>query len=141
MVEVQEELRAAKRKKLRIFDPEAKKKKLPTGQDVLGFDSESSEESESDDDEPENENVESCKNSDDNKGAKEDGMVSPSLAQTDNKTEESLPETNVNNEELDKKEDTVVGIDEKKIEKSSYKPVKSVVYVPVQRDPDIIASR
>jgi len=134
LIEVQEELKASKKKRLKLYDPAAKKS-LPSGEDILGFDSESSEES-GDSEESEGENETTI--DDEVKIDKEDQLngnkESDIVVDSNNEVHNELDESSKNFANRD---------DDEEIEetKTSYKPVKSVVFVPVNRDPEIIASR
>ena len=140
LIEVQEEIKASKKKRLKLYNP-AVKKSLPSGEDVLGFDSESSEESEdsekSEDEKEDTDNNEVSEDKEDqlNKNKEIDVVENSNnevSSKLDDKPAESLNNYNYANRDDDEEiEET----------KNSYKPVKSVVFVPVQRDPEIIASR
>ncbi len=134
LIEVQEELKASKKKRLKLYDPAAKKS-LPSGEDILGFDSESSEES-GDSEESEGENETTIDDEvridkeDQLNGNKESDIVVDSNNEVHNELDESSKNF-ANRDDDEEIEET----------KTSYKPVKSVVFVPVNRDPEIIASR
>ena len=140
---MQQDLKGSKRKKLRLHKPAMKKKILPTGEDVLGFESESSDDSSG---EESDEGIDSSEPSNEDCAIVEDSNIELSSANEPSVADESSEKETVDSR-AKRKEDgnfkmAVEDEDENHVEaKTSYKPVKSVKFVSVTRDPAIIESR
>jgi len=147
--EVQEDL---KRNRKRVKVVQEVSKVLPSGADILGFESsasesEESDESEEDENEPDDPETELKDSDNDNKtvsGNNSENDVDTvndrkQMNESDDKRTNICDDVKTNTKSAkDQPKDNNKGVVEVA---SSYKPATSVVFVPVNRDPDIIVSR